>query len=210
MKEVTAALVSLFLGFVLSFGLTLLACHFGYAFSGLDTLFTVGIGTAVCFLTTLIVLWLRKRKTWQMTPRWLLGQLLVASFISVACLSVIQARQHLRIIGVPETKDVHLLQGRSTLFSTFVHFSARPDDIAAILKSKELTFVPESDEVTGMVPDGFDVKEGSRSSWDWWQPERMQNPRFFFRSHRTDGPQNWVEGWWISGATNEVFAFIKG
>ena len=65
--------------------------------------------------------------------------------------------------------------------------------------------LPDKPDITG-----FSSRERTKVSWGWWQPASMSNPRFFFRHHQSDAVQGWAEGWWVNGATNEVYAFIGG
>jgi hypothetical protein len=109
--------------------------------------------------------------------------------------------------SVPSGLRVH--HGRSILFSSYVHFTGPPATIAPLLHSKGLLEVPaepsESSDYTA-----FGSREQSKTSWGWWQPTTMSNPRFFFLHHKSEAVQGWSEGWWVSGATNEVYAFIGG
>ncbi len=38
----------------------------------------------------------------------------------------------------------------------------------------------------------------------------MPGARFYFLHHKSEAVQGWSEGWWVSGTTNEVYAFIGG
>ena len=118
-------------------------------------------------------------------------------------------RDHLGILmepaPVPAGLQVH--QGQSRLFGMYVHFSGSPEAIASLLKAKGLVEVPTEPTESS---DGYGSRERSKAAWDWWQPANLSQPRFFFRHHKSEAIQGWSEGWWINGATNEVYAFLSG
>jgi hypothetical protein len=120
-------------------------------------------------------------------------------------MSWFQTRQNLRPFTGPGPLPggVHIHRGRTVLFSSYVHFTAQPAVIAAIIQSKQLV----------EVPDGVDLplyteRQRTQLPWGWWQPAAMSNPRFFHRHHESDAAEGWSEGWWVNGASNEVYAVI--
>lgn len=46
--------------------------------------------------------------------------------------------------------------------------------------------------------------------WRLWRLATMFAPRFYFLYHQADGTSGWSEGWWVSGQTNDVYAYIGG
>lgn len=109
----------------------------------------------------------------------------------------------------PVPSDLTVLDNQGTVFSRYYHFTGPPKVIASIMELKGLVEVPaEPSDPSEMT--GFSAKERSKISWDWWQPAEMEKPRFFFLHHTSETAQGWSEGWWVSGDTNEVFAFVSG
>ena len=95
------------------------------------------------------------------------------------------------------------------VFDSFIHFTASPADIAAIIKSKGLTEVPDEMPDKGDSSTYF-VRQKSKDPHGWWQPAEMSNPKFYYRAHERPGMQGWDERWWVNDATNEVYANIGG
>ena len=96
------------------------------------------------------------------------------------------------------------------MFGSFVHFSASPSDISALIQSKGLVEVPDWDpNGEADIPEGFNERERTKGAWDWWQPALMPKAKFYYRYHKTEFA-GWIEGWWIGGETNEVFAYTSG
>jgi hypothetical protein len=206
-----AVLVSAGLALVLALLLAFLACSRGLLFSGLDTLFCVVVTTAFCAFVVPVTALVFRRKQRHFAWHTLCIEALVLALVAVGLLSWLQTRQHLRIFmqPAPVPNGVQVRQGRSILFSTYVHFSATPEAIASVIQSKALL------EVSAVMPDKSDItdfssRERTKVSWGWWQPATMSSPKFFFRHHASEAVQGWCEGWWVNGATNEVYAFISG
>lgn len=109
----------------------------------------------------------------------------------------------------PVPSELRVLHRRGILFSSYYHFAGSSAAIDSIIQLKGLIEVPV-DSPEGSDMSGFSAKERSRTAWDWWQPNKMTKPRFFFRHHTSEAVQGWSEGWWVSGDTNEVYAFISG
>ena len=150
-----------------------------------------------------------KRFGWRMI--WI--EVVLLSLISVSILSWADTRQHLKNFMKPVTvpDSVRVKHGRQILFSSFVHFTASPPDIAALIQAKELVEVKDwnlSD--IEKMPENFGERERAKATWGWWQPTSMSGARFYLRLHKSDAPQGWLEGWWVNDKTNEVFAYISG
>lgn len=123
----------------------------------------------------------------------------------------LNARHNLEIFlrSSPVPSDMRVLHKRGTLSGSYCHFSGSPDSIDSIIQLKGLVEVPtEPPESSDMS--GFSAKERTKVSWEWWQPTSMPGARFYFLHHKSEAVQGWSEGWWVSGATNEVYAFIGG
>ena len=211
MRAPVAFLASIGLSVVLATVFAFIACSCGLLFSGIAIIFTVFVTTAICAVVATVTALVFKRKQWCFTRSAFVIEVLVSALIAVSLLSWLQTRQNLEIFmnPAPVPSEVHVHNGRDTLFSTFVHFTAPPAVIAAIIKSKELVEVPSE------PPDHWDISGYSsmlqaKVAWGWWQPATMSNPRFFFRHHESLAVQGWSEGWWVNAATNEVYAFIGG
>lgn len=201
--------LALFLCCILAF----FACSFGMLLSGIEAIFAVFVSTVLCVVAISIISIIFKRKGKHFTWRSL--------FVTVAILSTIicglqfwtQTRHDLKIFFEPSPlpAGLHVYRGRTILFSSYVHFTAPPSAIAAIVQSKGLIEVPAEipDEGTNDLS-GFSARENTKKSWGWWQPTNMPNSKLFFRHHESEAVQGWTEGWWINGATNEVYAFISG
>ena len=211
-KPTALALGSFGLAIVLSVFFAIIARSFGILFSGLDTPFTVGGAIFFTLIATAITNAIFKRAIVRFGWRFVSVKISVYAMILVMGLSWMQAREHLahfmKPMAVPES--VNLKHGRRDFFRGFVHFTALPSDIAALIRSKELIEVPDWDQSgdAGM-PEGFSERKDTKTAWGWWKPASMPEARFFYRYHKTDF-SGWAEGWWISGETNEVFAYFSG
>lgn len=206
-----AFLASAGLGLLLASGFALLASYLGLLFGGFVALSTVLVTAAFCaFVTPATALFLTRRGgnfSWCT----LCVEVLCLVVVAIALLSLRSTREQLQIFMNPEPvpSEVKVHRGRSILHSSFVHFTAPPTAIASLIRTKQLVEVPAE------MPDGTDLsgyssRQQTKDSWDWWQPTSMPNPRFFFRHHKSQAIQGWAEGWWVSGETNEVYAFIGG
>jgi hypothetical protein len=184
-----------------------LACSGGFLFSGLSAGFVTLVATGFCAVTTPVIALFFRCFDW----RKLLMVVSVCALAAVGLLSYSDTRQHMQIFmtSSPLQSGLRVHHGRSILFSSFVHFTGPPAAIASLLQSKGLLEVPaeppESSDYTG-----FSNRERSRVSWGWWQPTSMPSAKFYFLHHKSNAIQGWSEGWWVSGATNEVYAFISG
>lgn len=209
MGLLTATLASIGLALVCSVVFARLACSLGILFAGIDTYFAVPVATGCCAVVAPVTALVFKRKGKHFTWPMLGTEVVLLAFVAVGVLSWSQTQQNLSIFmgPAPVPNGVHVHQGRAILFTSYVHFSAPPAAIAEIIKSKELV------EVSDEWPDKRDITvfsawEKTKVSWGWWQPAGMSSPRFFFRHHKSDAVQGWGEGWWVNGATNEVYATI--
>ena len=207
-----AVFASAGLALVLASGFSLLACSGGFLFSGISTFFVVLATVAVCaIVTSLTALFLRRRKR-HFGWRTLFIEVSVLAFVAVGITSWLDTRQHLQILmnpsPVPTGLRIH--HGRSIFLSSYVHFTGAPAAIASLLRAKGLAEVPAADPPETSDITGFSSRERMKVSWGWWHPAAMSNPRFFFRHHKSEAAQGWSEGWWVNGATNEVYASIGG
>jgi hypothetical protein len=204
---------------LLACALAFLACSIGSLFGGIDAFFTVVFTSILCpcvvLLTALALKLNAKRLGWAV----LFIETMGLALLGVALFSWFGTRQHMEIILNPASvpPDLHVHRGTKTLFSSFVHFSGPPEVIARLLHSKGLLEVPSApDEAVPHDPHnvidlgGLFLKDYTGRAWGWWRPATMSNPRFFYRHHESMAPQGWSEGWWVSGATNEVYAHIGG
>jgi hypothetical protein len=206
MRMPAAFLASAGLALMFSYAFAIFACYLGILFSGLATFFVVLVATACCAIVVPVTALIFKRKKKHFAWRTLFIEVVLLALVAVGLLSWLQTRQALEIFMKPGPvpSEMHVHRGRSILFSCYVHFSARPADIAAIIQSKELVEVPSEEANQNSL------LQRTKISWDWWQPAAMFNPRFFYRHHQSDAVQGWSEGWWVNGATNEVYALISG
>lgn len=187
------------------------ACAGGFLFSGLSAGFVTFAAAGVCAVIALVTAVIFRRRHRHFGWRTLLVVVSVCAVVAVGVLSYLNTRQHMRIFmtGSPLPSGLRVHHGRSFLFSGYVHFTGPPATIASLLHSKGLLEVPaeppESSDYTG-----FGSRERSKVLWWWWQPTSMPGARFYFLHHKSEAIQGWSEGWWVSGATNEVYAFISG
>lgn len=199
------------LALILSAALSFVACAGGFLFSGLSAAFVTFVSAGVCAIITPSTAVIFRRRQRRFGWRTLLVVVLVCALLAVSVLSYLDTRQHMRtfMTGSPEPSGLRVHHGRSTLFSSYVHFTGSPATIGSLLRSKGLLEVPaeppESSDATG-----FGSRERSKVTWGWWQPTSMSGARFYFLHHKSEAVQGWSEGWWVSGATNEVYAFIGG
>jgi hypothetical protein len=204
-NSIKAFFVCISFGLITSYLTALLGNRIGILFTGTDTFFAIFVGTIAPFVLVLITKWIFKRKGKQFTYRLLAVEIILTAFITVSFLSWYQTHDFLKIFmnPVPMPSSVHVYQGRGVLFSTYVHFSAPPEVITAIIQSHQM-FSPTNDSPEQIEQDRM------KTSWDWWHPATMSNPKFFMRHHESLAVQGWTEGMWINDATNEVYAFISG
>jgi hypothetical protein len=206
-----AILASAGLALVLACAFSFLACQLGLLFTGLDAFIVVLLGTAFSAILTPVTATVFKRKGKYFAWHTLFIEDALLVLVAVGSLSWLSTRQHLRIFmnPVPVPSGVRVHHGRSILFSSYVHFTGSPAAIASLLHSKGLVELPADPPETSDIT-GFSSRERTKVAWSWWQPATMSNPRFFFLHHKSDAVQGWSEGWWVSGAMSEVYAFIGG
>ena len=211
MRMVAVVFASAGLALLLASGFSLLACSGGFLFSGISAFFTILVAVGACAVITPVTALLFRRRQRHFGWRTLLIEVSALAFVAVGILSWLDTRQQMRIFmtssPVPSGLRVH--HGRSILFNSYVHFTGPPAAIASLLQSKGLVEVPAEPPET-LDYTAFGSREQSKASWGWWQPASMPTPRFFFLHHKSEAVQGWSEGWWVSGATNEVYAFIGG
>lgn len=208
---VAAVFASAGFALVVASGLSIVACSVGFLFRGISTflipLLAAGVCTALTSVTALV--WRRRQRYFGW--RTLLIEVSVLALVAVGIFSWADTRQHLRIFMSPSPvpRGLHIHHGRSIMFSSYVHFSGPPTVIASLLQSKGLAEIP-AEPPEGNDWTSYGARQQTNSSWDWWQPGAMSNARFFFLHHKSLAVQGWSEGWWVNGATNEVYAFISG
>jgi hypothetical protein len=206
-----AFLASIGLSVLLATAFAFIACYGGFLFGGITVVLTVFVTVAICAIVATVTALFFERKHWHFTWGTLVIEVLVSALIAVSLLSWSQTRQNMEVFmnPVPVPSEVQVYRGYNTFFSTFVHFTAPPAVIAAIIKSKELVEVPSEPPNQWGVP-GYSSMQQAKVAWGWWQPATMTNPRFFYRHHESLEVQGWSEGWWVNAATNQVYAFIGG
>ena len=199
------------LALVLASGFSLLACSGGFLFTGVSIFSTVLVAVAFCAAVTSVTALIFRQRQRRFGWHTILIEVVVLALLAVGVLSWLDTRQHLRIFISPSPvpRGLHIHHGRSIMFSSYVHFTGPPAVIASLLQSKGLVEAP-AEPPEGNDWTSYGAKQESRSSWDWWQPGAMSNARFFFLHHKSLAVQGWSEGWWVNGATNEVYAFISG
>jgi len=178
----------------------LLANHIGILFLGMDTFFVIFAGTIVSLVSVLITKWIFKRKGKQFSNSLLIVETILVSLVIVNSLSWFQTRSYLKFFVNPIPNSVHLHQGTTIMFATFVHFSAPPEVVVKIIQSHQLL------AVTNDSPEQIEQKQWETLLGGWWQPAAMSNPKFFMRHHQDFTIQGWTEMLWVNEATNEVFA----
>ena len=197
------------LSLLLAYVFAVLSCNFGMLFGGIDLIFAVVAATAFCSIAVPATVVIFKRKNKPFTQVWLAGEVALLAMVAVGFLSWFQTRDHMTTFVGPKARGVHVIKGRMILFSSYVHFSAPPDVIAAIIQSKGLLFVPDTPP-EGSDWSAYSQRQRTLEARDWWQPAAMSNPKFFFLYHSDSGAQGWTEGWWVNGETIEVYARIGG
>lgn len=211
MRMVTVVFASAGLALLVASGLSLIACSGGFLFSGISAYFVILVAVGLCAIVTPVTALFFRRRQSGFGWRPLIIEVSVLGLIAVSIMSWLDTRQQLRIFmnpsSVPSGLRVH--RGRSILFSSYVHFTGSPAAIASLLHTKGLVEIP-AEPTEGSDPSDFSTREQAKISWGWWQPASMVNPRFYFLHHQSDAVQGWNEGWWVSGATDEVYAFISG
>lgn len=196
---------------LLSAAFSLGACRGGFLFSGVSAVFVSVAAAAVCLVVTPVTALVLRLRRSHFGWGTLLGVVSVCAFIAVAALSYFDTRQTMRILmtGSPVPGGLRVHRGSSGLFRGYVRFSGPPGVLASLMHSKGLKEVP-AEPTEPSVLTGFGAREQSKTPWGWWNPTSMPGARFYFRHHTTEAGEAWTEGWWVSGATNEVFAFFGG
>ena len=191
------------------FALLTFSC--GFMFSGISAFSIIAAAALVCAFVTPLIALLFKRGQRHFGWRALFIVVSPIAIVAVAILSWLDTRQQLRLFmnpsSVPSGLRVH--RGNSQLFFSYVHFTCSPAAISSLLQLKGLVEVPAEPSEASDIS-GFSSREQTKVASGWWQPAAMSNPKFFFLGHKGEGMQGWSEGWWVSGATNEVYAFIGG
>ncbi len=199
------------LALVLSWLFANLACSLGLLFSGIPAAGAVFGSTAFCAAASVATALVFRRRGKHLPWAGLVAGNILLTLMAVGLLSWLQTRQQMAIFmnPVPVPSELCVHRGRSIMFSSYVHFTGPPEVIDALIRSKQLKEVLPGP--TNQDDDsGFFLWLKLSAPWDWWQPAAMPNPRFFHRHHESDAIQGWGEGWWVNGATNEVYAWIGG
>lgn len=197
------------LGVLASVGLTTLAVNTGVLFGGLTAFVSLVMATVACWVVAgaIAAIGIRRRRS----LGW--GALIVITITVSAAVVVYRSWSSIRgsqlkawnIIN-PVPNSLHIHRGQDDLFSYWVHFSAPPEVISAIIRSKQL-MPPTSQEEKrveqrsmGGAFNGQDPK--------WWMPGGMENPRLYLHMHR--GPGYWIQGLWVNETMTEAYAFYRG
>lgn len=211
MRKVAIAFAIIVCCIVSSLLIATIASSFGFLFSGLDS--ALAVSAAVFVSAGVAAIAAAIFKGYKGFLRWIAAGTIaiLCELVVIGLLAHLQTRQHIQIFmepaSVPEGLVIH--NGRSIMFSSYIHFTGPPEKIVAILKVKELAEVPA--EISELVDySGFNERERTKALWDWWQPIKMSNPKFFYRHHKSEAIQGWSEGWWVNDKTNEVYALIGG
>jgi hypothetical protein len=211
LKIIAAVFATVGFALVVTSFFSLVACSAGLLFSGISNIFTVFVTVAVCTVAIPVTALIFRRRQRHFGWRTLFTVVSCLSLLGVGLLSLLQTRQTMQIFfnPMPVPNGVHVHQGRSVLFSSYVHFSAPPAVIAALIRSKEMVEAPTESPDSGDIS-AYNERQRTIVSWDWWQPSTMSKPKFFFRHHTSEAIQGWSEGWWVNSDTNEVYALISG
>ena len=196
------------LALVTSSAFSFVACSTGFLFSGISAIFTVFVAVAVCTVVTAVTALILRRRQNNYQWRIFFIEVLFFSLLAVGLLSWFQTRQAMQMFFYPRVPNgVHVLHGYSSLFSTYVHFSAPPAVIAAAIHANGLTEAPAEMPATG-DSSGYVQWQKAMVSWDWWQPSTMSKPRFFYLHHASELFDPPRIGWCVNSDTNEVYAFF--
>ena len=133
MHMVVVVLASTGLAVLLVPGLAWLACARGFLFSGMSAFWISLVAVAVCaFVPTGTAIVLRRRQRY-FGWRTLFLEVVVLSLFAIGVLSWLDTRQALQIFMTPSPVPAGLRvhQGRSVLFSSYVHFTGPAEAMAA-------------------------------------------------------------------------------
>lgn len=190
-------------------GAAYIACSGGFLFRGLSATFVIIGAVVICAVLTPFAAILVRRRQKPFGGRELVAVVAVLSILAVGVLSWLNTRQNLRAYTnsstIPSGLRVH--DGSKGLFGSYMRFTGPPATIRSLIQSKGLVEVPAEPQET-MRPSAFGSRERTKVAWGWWQPMSMQNPKFFFMHHESEEGYGWIEGWWVNGEMNEVYAFV--
>lgn len=206
--QFTSVIASGLLGFLVSLGLTMLAVDAGFLFRGLTSFFSLVLATVACWIVAGVsaVVWARKSR--QLSWRMLTVVMVTTAAIVIGCRSWRSTRNELEAwLIAPLPKSVRVHRGEDLLFSSWVHFSAPPEVLASIIRSKKLTLPVDEEEKR----EEQKSMKGSfeRQDPEWWLPGALEKPRFYLHIHH-ESQQPWIQGLWVNEAMTEAYAFIKG
>lgn len=185
----------------------------GALFGGVDAVVATLISGCCCALGLTVVAVIGERRGRALS--WLAGLLaaVTLSVVTVATWSHFSTRRNMKLLLNPMTMpaDLRVRRGQGFLHGAQVHFTGSPAFISALIQAKQLVEVP------AVLPDGgeldlsgFSARRQSAEERDWWRPASMPGAKFYYLHHKSHAIQGWAEGWWVNGATNEVYAFIGG
>lgn len=202
-----------FAGLLLGWILSSVVESKGAIFGGVDIAVATLISGCSCALglAVVAVVWERRGRVLS----WLAGLLgaAILSVITVAAGSHFSTRKNMEILlnPMPMPADLRVHRGQSFLHGAQVHFTGTPAFISALIQAKHLAEVPAAPPDGGELDlSGFSARRQSAEERGWWRPTSMPGAKFYYLHHKSQAIQGWAEGWWVSGATNEVFAFIGG
>jgi len=185
----------------------------GVLFGGVDEFVAALLSGCCCAFGATIAAVILKRRGGFLTWRAGLLGALVLSFGTTGWVSLSSTRKNLEILmnPMPVPAELRVRKGQRYLHGVEVHFTASPEAISALIRSKRLIEIPAA------LPDGseldisdYSTRRQSGKERGWWRPTSMPGAKFYYLHHKSQAIQGWAEGWWVNGETNEVFAFIRG
>ncbi len=201
------------LGLGLGWLVTWIAEANGMLFGGVDAFVAAMLSGCGCAFGATIAAAILKGRGGSLPWQAGLVGALVLSFGTTSVVSLFSTRKNLEILmnPMPVPAELRVLRGQRYLHGMEVHFTAAPEAISALIRSKRLVEVPAEpgDENTLDISD-HSARRQSGKQRSWWRPTSMPGAKFYYLHHKSQAIQGWAEGWWVNGATNEVYAFIGG
>lgn len=185
----------------------------GMLFGGVDAFVAAMLSGCGCAFGATIVAAILKGRGGSLP--WQVGLVgaFVLSFGTTSVVSLFSTRKNLEILmnPMPVPAELRVLSGQRYLHGMAVHFTAAPEAISALIRSKRLVEVPaEPGDEINLDVSGHSARWQSGKQRGWWRPTSMPGSKFYYLHHQSRAIQGWAEGWWVNGATNEVFAFLGG
>lgn len=199
------------LGGVITFVIVLPAAAHGWLFSGLDQLEALVGGAFFCAVIVLTLGILARKKAKKLSWAIVGGVVLTVPIFCVLLWGWSSSRAAFRVcFSSPVPRGVVIHRGHRNLFGVWMYFSAPPEDVVSLIRSRQLKLVGESDE------DSQGIKERARSvdselPLKWWQPQALPHAKFYYRIHgmkETSSP--WSEGCWVDESGTGVYACYGG